>query len=591
MGVMQKMRDGTPIVLWLLIISFGLLWVLSDVNFFDAISAGPRSLGSVNGEPITIEDYNSRIQYYSNTYTQQTGGSISAEQRAFYETQAWEELVTSRLLEQKMDELGITVTDQELIDMVMGPNPDPFIQQYFANEDGSINQEALQVALAADENSEIWIVIEDQLRQGRRQQKLNNFITAGLQISDSEVEDFYISSNTTADVSFVRFPYADVTNDEVEVTDEDVQTYYRENAENFKKEESYRFNFVTFSILPTAQDTQRIKTEVQNLIPEFAAAANDSLFLVQNGSTTLYNETTVDRNDIREDYAPVTGLSVGSVTGIIQTGGRVSILKKTAQRGSEISFVVFSLDIVADPFTTVNNQFENADDFLYYAQESGSLETEAEQREINLQSGFATKGNPFIPGLGSSQQILNFLEISEEGDFSEVLELASDFAIVQVTEIEEEGTRPLDEVRAQIENTVRIQKRKDIVRARVETLLETSSDLSALASNAGKEVQESPNQRLDALTLVGGGREPEVIGAIFGMEEDVISGALTGETGIYVATTSNKNVPDVTLLDAATMEQLRQQLTQEKNAAYLAVWLEQLKEEASIKDNRSRLLQ
>ena len=591
MGVMQKMRDGTPIVLWLLIISFGLLWVLSDVNFFDAISAGPRSLGSVNGEPITIEDYNSRIQYYSNTYTQQTGGSISAEQRAFYETQAWEELVTSRLLEQKMDELGITVTDQELIDMVMGPNPDPFIQQYFANEDGSINQEALQVALAADENSEIWIVIEDQLRQGRRQQKLNNFITAGLQISDSEVEDFYISSNTTADVSFVRFPYADVTNDEVEVTDEDVQTYYRENAENFKKEESYRFNFVTFSILPTAQDTQRIKTEVQNLIPEFAAAANDSLFLVQNGSTTLYNETTVDRNDIREDYAPVTGLSVGSVTGIIQTGGRVSILKKTAQRGSEISFVVFSLDIVADPFTTVNNQFENADDFLYYAQESGSLETEAEQREINLQSGFATRGNPFIPGLGSSQQILNFLEISEEGDFSEVLELASDFAIVQVTEIEEEGTRPLDEVRAQIENTVRIQKRKDIVRARVETLLETSSDLSALASNAGKEVQESPNQRLDALTLVGGGREPEVIGAIFGMEEDVISGALTGETGIYVATTSNKNVPDVTLLDAATMEQLRQQLTQEKNAAYLAVWLEQLKEEASIKDNRSRLLQ
>lgn len=591
MGVMQKMRDGTPIVLWLLIISFGLLWVLSDVNFFDAISAGPRSLGSVNGEPITIEDYNSRIQYYSNTYTQQTGGSISAEQRAFYETQAWEELVTSRLLEQKMDELGITVTDQELIDMVMGPNPDPFIQQYFANEDGSINQEALQVALAADENSEIWIVIEDQLRQGRRQQKLNNFITAGLQISDSEVEDFYISSNTTADVSFVRFPYADVTNDEVEVTDEDVQTYYRENAENFKKEESYRFNFVTFSILPTAQDTQRIKTEVQNLIPEFAAAANDSLFLVQNGSTTLYNETTVDRNDIREDYAPVTGLSVGSVTGLIQTGGRVSILKKTAQRGSEISFVVFSLDIVADPFTTVNNQFENADDFLYYAQESGSLETEAEQREINLQSGFATKGNPFIPGLGSSQQILNFLEISEEGDFSEVLELASDFAIVQVTEIEEEGTRPLDEVRAQIENTVRIQKRKDIVRARVETLLETSSDLSALASNAGKEVQESPNQRLDALTLVGGGREPEVIGAIFGMEEDVISGALTGETGIYVATTSNKNVPDVTLLDAATMEQLRQQLTQEKNAAYLAVWLEQLKEEASIKDNRSRLLQ
>lgn len=47
MGVMERMRNSTGIILWVLIGSFGLLWVLADVNFFDALQAGPNSLGAV----------------------------------------------------------------------------------------------------------------------------------------------------------------------------------------------------------------------------------------------------------------------------------------------------------------------------------------------------------------------------------------------------------------------------------------------------------------------------------------------------------------------------------------------------------------
>jgi peptidyl-prolyl cis-trans isomerase D len=587
---MQKMRDGTPIILWLLIISFGLLWVLSDVNFFDAVTAGPRSLGSVNGEPISLEDYNARIQYYSNAYTQQTGGSVTAEQRAFYESQAWEELVNTRLLEQKMDEIGITVTDQELIEMVTGPNPDPFIRQYFQQEDGTINQAALQQALAAEENSDIWILIEDQLRQSRRQQKLNNFITAGLQISDEEIRDRYIANNTTLDVRFIRFPFADVKNEEIEISEDELRAYHRANSDDYKRDESYRFNFVTFSILPTAQDTQRIRQQVSDLRDNFATAENDSLFLLRNGSTTLYSETTVAVSDIREDYKPVTELNVGEVTELIQTGGRVNILKKTGQSRNEVSFVIFSLDIIADPFTTVDQQFEEADDFLYYAQETGSLEEEADQRGMPVRNGFTTKGNPFIPGLGSSQQILNFLERADEGEFSEVLELQNDFAVVQLIEIEDEGIRPLDEVRAQVENTVRIQKRKEIMRQRVETLLETTTTLELMAQKTDREIQEVSNLKMNSNVLRGAGREPAVIGRLFAMPADEMGGPIEGETGIYVASVSNKQEADVSLMDETAKQQLSQQILQQKNSAYLSVWLEELKEEATIKDNRSRLL-
>jgi len=188
MGVMDKMRRSTGIILWVLIFSFGVLWMLQDTQVFEALGAGPQSLGSVNGEPISNEEYQGRITFYSNQYSQQTGNSANAEQRAYYEEQAWNELVTGKLLRQKMNELGITVTDQEVVNMIKGENPDPFIRQQFGREDGTIDRVALNAAIESKENSQVWISIEQQLRQKRRQQKMSNYVQSAMQISQYEVE-------------------------------------------------------------------------------------------------------------------------------------------------------------------------------------------------------------------------------------------------------------------------------------------------------------------------------------------------------------------------------------------------------------------
>ena len=173
---MTKMRDNTAIVLYILIGSFGLLWVVMDVYDPNVTSMGPRSLGEVNGEPISLEEYNSRVQYYTNAYSQQSGSAITPEIRAIYESQVWEELVSTKLLEQKMDELGITVTDSELLDMAFGDTPDPLIRQYFQREDGTIDRFAVENVLTDPTYSNEALAIEIQLRQKRRQEKLSNLL-------------------------------------------------------------------------------------------------------------------------------------------------------------------------------------------------------------------------------------------------------------------------------------------------------------------------------------------------------------------------------------------------------------------------------
>ncbi|WP_290877900.1 SurA N-terminal domain-containing protein [Gracilimonas sp.] len=583
------MRNSTGFILWVLIGSFGLLWVLADVNFFDAMQAGPNALGSVNGEKISNEEYQSRVQYYTNAYSQQTGNSMTAEMRANYENQAWEELVNSRLLNQKMDELGITVSDQEVLDMVFGDNPAPIIRQNFTREDGTIDREAIQQVLSSSEFSQQAVALELQLREQRRQQKLNNYISAGLQVTESEVEQEFIKNNSTANVNYIRFPYSEVTEQELEISDRELRNYYNDNKERYTREESYRFRYVTFSKLPTAADTAQIIEDVRELKTAFENAENDSLFLVRQASTTNYRSSFVNSADIREEYQAAVDLNVGEVSDVILTSNQAAILKKEAQRGNEIKFQIMSYNIQALP-STIDEANDNAADFEFFASEETGFAEEAEARDLEVKEAFATKGNNFISGLGSSQQIMNFLESADEGDISDILELNSDFVVLEVLEVTPEGYRPLDEVRSQVENMVKIERRKELIKEQVQELLQQNQTLEALAEAADKEIQNESNLRASATVLSGAGREPMIIGAIFALNEGETSDVLTGNSAAFVVEVLDKMEADIANLDQQTRRDIRQRLEQRKSQEFSSVWLEQLRKNAKIVDNRSRLL-
>jgi len=592
MGVMGKMRESTKYILWVLIISFGLLWGLSDTRVFDAMMAGPRSLGEVNGDPIKIEEYNQRVQYYTQQFNENNqGGTITPEMRTNFEKRAWEDLVSNKLMQQKMKDLGITVTDAELVEMITGENPDPFIKQQFQREDGTINRQALQQAIEAEENTQLWVMIEQQLRQKRRRQKMNNFIQSGLVVSEAEIKEEFKANNTFADVEFVRFPYADVSEDQVVVSDDEIQSYYNNNSSEFQRKESYRFEYVSFSKAPTAKDTARIVEEVTQLRDEFAQAENDSLFLVQQQSNSSYNDAFVKKEDLRDSYKPVLELEEGEVSDVIVDNGRVRLLKLNDARRDEVKFTDFNYRITADPIATVDKQAEEADDFTFFARDEG-FESEANRRELEIKSGQATKGQPFIPGIGQSQQIMDFLTSNaSEGSISDPIELNEQFVVIKITDVIPAGTRPLDEVRSQIVNKLKIEKRKELAYEQAKELASTHSNLQGIADASGKEIVTAEDVRKSSSVLASVGREPEIVGAIFGLEEGNISQPLKGNSAVFVIKLNEIDEADVSQMTQNEKQQIRQQLSQQKTRGYMQVWIEELKEEADIEDYRQSVLQ
>lgn len=590
MGVMEKMRNSTSSILWILIFSFGILWVLADVDFFGGLTQGPQNMGSVNGESISIEEYNQRVSYYTEQFNQNEDNELTAERRSTLEQQAWDDLVASKLVQQKMNEMGISVTDRELMEMVTGDNPAPFIRQQFQDEQGNIDRVALQAAIDAPENSEVWISVEQQLRDNRRQQKMNNFIGAGLQISSLDIKNHYLKNNSFADISYVRFPYADVSEDEITVTEDELRDYLDEHSDQFQRGETYRFKYVNWSIEPTSSDTTNAIQDVEDMRPRLEETEDDSLFFTRNLSATPFRGTYVNREEIRDEYRPVLDLEVGEVSEVLMINGAPHILKKIDERDDAVKFAAFSYSIEADPVGTVDRLAESARDFEFYASDEG-FDEEAERRELEVRTATATKGNPFIPGLGQSQQVLSTLENMSTNQISDPIELDNQFVVIQLQEKIAEGTRPFSEVRSQIENTVRNNKRRVTVLDRVRNMTDGSTiPLDELAEMAEKEVRTAEDVRMSSASIPGAGREPGIIGTIFSLEVGDVSTPLEGENAVFVVQVNALEMANTDQISDSERSQIKNQLEQQKVGAFNQVFIDELKEDASITDNRSRIL-
>ena len=129
MGTMTKLRDNTGVILWILVIAFGLIWTLQDSGAFETVGQLGNNIAQVNGEPITVEEFNRAVNQRIQQMEQQTGEPLSPQRRDMVREQIFELLVEDRLREQEMDRIGITVTDEEVRQLVYGERPHPFVRR------------------------------------------------------------------------------------------------------------------------------------------------------------------------------------------------------------------------------------------------------------------------------------------------------------------------------------------------------------------------------------------------------------------------------------------------------------------------------
>ena len=138
---------------------------------------------------------------------------------------------------------------------------------------------------------------------------------------------------------------------------------------------------------------------------------------------------------------------------------------------------------------------------------------------------------------------MNFMSGSSEGALSDVIELDNSYVVAQLSEVTPEGYRAFEDVRTELEPRVRIEKKKEIQKARLVQASSGQDDLAAVAQSLGTAVRTASGVSATPASLTDLGNDPSFRGTVLGLQEGVISNVVTGNTAAYIAKVTGINEP------------------------------------------------
>jgi len=279
---------------------------------------------------------------------------------------------------------------------------------------------------------------------------------------------------------------------------------------------------------------------------------------------------------------------VGEIVGPVRTQFGWHIIKVTGKDKREVKILDLAMKVKASA-QTVDAGFQQAQDFCILAKEEG-FEKAAENSKLTVQETPEFTKTGSIPGIGSNDAITNFAFNNKVGAIAEPIYVRLGVIVIKVSNIREEGVRPLDEVKSGVRALALKEKKLAKIRPDVDAFyktLNTSSDLIAAAkSNPNLTAQiTGPFKPADGPANIG--RDLKFIGTALAMKSGELSKPFEGNSGYYIIKLLSKTEFDTAKYSIAR-ESLRMQLLQEKRQRELSDWQTTLREKADIVDYRDK---
>jgi peptidyl-prolyl cis-trans isomerase D len=242
------------------------------------------NVGVVDGEEITIMDFNNRYEHYlENVKQRNQSNRVSEQEQASVKEQTWNKMVEEIILDNEFKELGIDVTTDELADMIQGPNPDPEIVRSFTDPNtGKFDRSSVisfiqNIDTYPPDVQQRWQLFKAFLIEKRETEKFNNLISKGYYIPKALAMKSYNDLYDVADVDFVAKKLEEISDSTVVVNDEDYLAYYDAHKESFKTKPVRDLEYVVFNVTPSAKDINKAKKDVEILTKELKSIKKEDV--------------------------------------------------------------------------------------------------------------------------------------------------------------------------------------------------------------------------------------------------------------------------------------------------------------------------
>ncbi len=337
MAIVNKIRERSGIAV--AVIAVALLLFILGSDFLtnkggtSLFGGSEGKIGEINGTNIDQKQFLSLVEAQKLNFEQQGRSATDTDMQQIRD-QVWDKLITENAYMTEFEKLGITVSDEELKEMVQGAkNMHPYVRQQFSDQSGNFNAANHAQFISSytsgklpAANAAMWDNFKRELKVIRMREKYSNLINKMSYITKSEAKLEYTSNTEKASGKFLYVPFYAILDSTVKVDDSEIKDYYAKHKDDFTPRDNRSLSFISFQLIPTKEDSAALNTEIRNLAQGLAKAADPAAFA--NANSDLRSNVVRSGTEISPDLKAALSTSiVGSIVGPFKEGSTYSIHK------------------------------------------------------------------------------------------------------------------------------------------------------------------------------------------------------------------------------------------------------------------------
>lgn len=336
MAVLGKIRSRGALLVG--IIGLGLFAFIAEeaVRSCDSTKNNERQqIAKILGEKISFQEFQALVDEYIDVIKMtQNKDNLNEEELNQVRDMVWNTYVQNALVAKEAKELGLTVTDDEMRDILnQGTNPMLMQTPFMNQQTGRFDANALKQFIneykkaqtsnpqAAEQYRTIynyWKFIEKTLRQQTLAQKYQNLLASCFLSNPVEAKQAFEEENNEADIQLAAFTYASVADKDIKITDSDLKAKYDEIKPRFKQyEETRDIKYVAVQVTASAADRTKLNAQVNDYAKQLAEATEPAEVVRKANSTVAYLGLPVLKSAFPMDIAQqIDSISVGATTAV-----------------------------------------------------------------------------------------------------------------------------------------------------------------------------------------------------------------------------------------------------------------------------------
>jgi peptidyl-prolyl cis-trans isomerase D len=298
-----------------------------------------QQVGQVLGKKISVQEFQALVDEYQEVMKLTQGrDNLSEEELNRMKDQVWNTFVQNTLIEDECEKLGITVTTEEMQNLLReGSHPmlqqTPFVNQQTGRFDVTLltkfladmkSAEVMQNAQAAEYYQSLykyWKFMEKSIRQQLLASKYQTLLVGCLFSNPVSAEASFNDQSVESSILLASLPYSGVNDSEVTVTDDDLKAKYNEQKEMYKQSvETRDIKYVQYQVVASAADREALMATMKEAQQKLQEGADVADVVRKAQSQTAYLGLPVTRAALPNDIAGrVDTMSVGQTTDPFET--------------------------------------------------------------------------------------------------------------------------------------------------------------------------------------------------------------------------------------------------------------------------------